>query len=323
MQVLIKHRSSQESVDLVEEILGCFGSKIVYLSAAEHDRITADTQAVTHAAFLSMGSAWHANGQYPWETPKWSTGIENVKINVALRIYSNKWHVYAGLAILNPSARSQIKQYATSVTDLFKLMISGNRPKFESRVRTAGEFVFGKHTPNKHMELLLHDEVLERYSLSTPPPPNVESPKPNSHLSLLAMVDSWYQFGIQPYDHIICSTPLFRLWLGAAEYLFRQPHLLDACIDAALGGDSAFREDDLEFTFAARAWSDTVESKQFEMYKRRFEGTQKFFEERGRLKEAVSVGNRMIKTILQRTKDLEAAAEKRAGAGEEAKPKEG
>ncbi|KAF8427896.1 hypothetical protein EV426DRAFT_699973 [Tirmania nivea] len=26
----------------------------------QHDRVTADTQAVTHAAFLSMGSAWHA-----------------------------------------------------------------------------------------------------------------------------------------------------------------------------------------------------------------------------------------------------------------------
>ncbi|KAF8436756.1 hypothetical protein BGX38DRAFT_1213462 [Terfezia claveryi] len=37
------------------------------------------------------------------------------------------------------------------------------------------------------------------------------------------MVDSWHQFGIQPYDHIICSTPLFHLWLGAAQYLFRQP----------------------------------------------------------------------------------------------------
>ncbi|KAF8451283.1 hypothetical protein BGX38DRAFT_1142202 [Terfezia claveryi] len=312
--VLIKHRSSQRSFDLVEEILTCLGSKIVYLSAAEHDRITADTQAVTHAAFLSMGSAWHANGQFPWETPRWSSGIENVKINVALRIYSNKWHVYAGLAILNPSARAQIKQYANSVTDLFKLMISGNRTEFDRRVRAAGEFVFGKNTPINHTELLLRDEVLEKYSLSTPPPPNTKS-QPNSHLSLLAMVDSWHQFGIQPYDHIICSTPLFRLWLGAAEYLFRQPHLLDACIDAAVGGDSVFKEDDLEFTFAARAWSDTVDSRQFEMYRMRFERTQKYFEERGRLQEAVSVGNRMIKTILERTKELEAAAAARAGEG--------
>jgi len=41
------------------------------------------------------------------------------------------------------------------------------------------------------------------------------------------------------------------LWLGAAEYLFRKPELLDECIDTAIE-DNTFRADDLEFTFAAR-----------------------------------------------------------------------
>lgn len=50
--VIIKHRASHKSYVMVEKILSCFGSKIVHLSASEHDRITADTQAVTHAAFL-------------------------------------------------------------------------------------------------------------------------------------------------------------------------------------------------------------------------------------------------------------------------------
>lgn len=36
----------------MESILSSFGSTYVYLSAIEHDRITADTQAATHAAFL-------------------------------------------------------------------------------------------------------------------------------------------------------------------------------------------------------------------------------------------------------------------------------
>ena len=51
-KVLIRHRASDESFRLVEKIMSCFGSKMVYLTAAKHDRITADTQAVTHAAFL-------------------------------------------------------------------------------------------------------------------------------------------------------------------------------------------------------------------------------------------------------------------------------
>lgn len=50
--VLIKHRASQESFEKVEYILSCLESKHVYLTWQQHDRITADTQAVTHAAFL-------------------------------------------------------------------------------------------------------------------------------------------------------------------------------------------------------------------------------------------------------------------------------
>lgn len=51
-QVIIQHRDQHGSFEKVEKVLACFGSKHVYLTAQAHDRITADTQAVTHAAFL-------------------------------------------------------------------------------------------------------------------------------------------------------------------------------------------------------------------------------------------------------------------------------
>lgn len=59
------------------------------------DKITANTQAVTHLAFLSMGSAWRAEGNFPWEDSTYIGGIDNVKTIMALRIYANKWHVYS------------------------------------------------------------------------------------------------------------------------------------------------------------------------------------------------------------------------------------
>ena len=284
---IIRQRGPDSAVELVARILACFKSKIVHLSAKEHDDITADTQAVTHAAFLSMGTAWRANNQFPWEIGTYVGGIENVKINVMLRIYSNKWHVYAGLAILNPSAKEQIREYAQSVTELFKLMLAGKAEELTARVKTAGNSVFGHRPPG----LLLEDEVLDRFSLG-----NAKSKAEktaNNHLSLLAIVDCWWRLGISPYEHMICSTPvsvvntavlcpgsyallltgglfsldlacgssllacaysrsqLFRLWLGATEYLFRKPALLDEVLKTAIE-DNTFRSDDLEFTFAAR-----------------------------------------------------------------------
>lgn len=172
-----------------------------------HDRITADTQAVTHAAFLSMGTAWQANQQFPWEMARYVGGIENVKINITLRIYSNKWHVYAGLAILNPAAKNQIRQYAESVTELYKLMLGGHREELRKRVKMARAAVFKPETANHN--LLLQDDILDQFSLSR----NVEGRMPNNHLSLLAIVDCWWKLGIVPYDHMICSTPV-RLFLG-------------------------------------------------------------------------------------------------------------
>lgn len=297
--VLINHKCSNETnYKFVKELISCFKSKVVELSANEHDKITADTQAVTHAAFLSMGVAWHKSKLYPWQTSKWIGGIENAKINISLRIFSNKWHVYAGLAITNPSAHKQILQYAQSVTDLFSLMLESKRDELRERIFKAKEFVFG-HLPQEH-DLLLDDSLLQQFSLSRTPPG--ESP-PNSHLSLLAIVDSWYQLGIVPYDHIICSTPLFRIFLGVSEYLFCSPGLLEKALNDSID-ENSFRNDDLEFTIAARSWSNIVSFGSFELYKREFEATQRFFSPM--LPEANALGNEMIKTIFNKVVEKEA-----------------
>ncbi|KAI1410554.1 prephenate dehydrogenase [Hypoxylon sp. FL1857] len=296
--VIIKHRASEDSLKKVETVLTCLHSQHVYLTAHEHDRITADTQAVTHAAFLSMGKAWHNMRQFPWESARYVGGIENVKINLTMRIYSQKWHVYAGLAILNPEARKQINQYAKSVTELYKLMLGGHLSELRARVLSAKEKVFGKeHEPKWADKPLLKDEVLDQFSLGEPR--TNQKPLPNNHLSLLAMVDCWSALGIVPYDHMLCSTPLFRLWLGVTEHLFRDPGRLDEALRIAVE-DNTFRSDDLEFTFAARGWAECVGLGHFETWKERFVVTQKFFEPR--FPGAIELGNAMVKAVLESTK---------------------
>jgi prephenate dehydrogenase (NADP+) len=244
-----------------------------------------------------MGKAWHANRQFPWEGGRYVGGIENVKINLMLRIYAQKWHVYAGLAILNPQARVQIAQYATSTTELFKLMLAGRAEELKERVYKARERVFGRDdSPKWARSPLLRDDLLDRFSLGG----KEASPTlPNNHLSLLAMVDCWSALGIVPYEHMICSTPLFRLWLGVTEHLFRSPARLDEALRIAVE-DNTFRSDDLEFTFAARGWAECVSLGHFDTWKERFMLTQKFFEPR--FAGAIEVGNAMIKAVLESEK---------------------
>lgn len=257
-----------------------------------------------------MGTAWCSSLSYPWEEGKYVGGIETVKVNIMLRIYANKWHVYAGLAILNPSARVQINQYSTSVTELFKLMLEGKRKELSDRLRSARKKVFGcAGQGTAPIQILLSEDMLDRFGLGRQPSDSNASPisphpsgshsngsLANSHLSLLAMVDSWAALNINPFVHLqLAATPVFRMWIGVAEYLFRSESRLDAAIDAAVN-DVWHRSDDLEFVVAARGWSQCVQFGNFELYRQRFESTADFF--RPRFAEAGKVGGEMIKAIL-------------------------
>jgi len=240
-----------------------------------------------------------------------------------LRIYANQWHVYAGLAILNPSARTQIDQYSKSVTELFKLMIAADKETLRARVYSARDTVFGEEGKERS-PIFLSEDVLDQFSLgrrrlssannesptsanpspttyTTPQSPqnanyHNNKPKENSHLSLLAMVDCWAHLGIHPFVHLdLAATPIFRLWFGVAEYLFRSPERLDAAIDAALY-DVSHRSDDLEFVVAARGWSQCVSFGSFDLYKKRFLQTGEFFE--SRFEDAAKVGSSMIQAVM-------------------------
>lgn len=286
--ILIPHRSDKASYQTMLELFTLLQTDIVEMSDFhEHDKIVADTQAVTHVGFESMGTAWKEAGFFPWENASYVGGIDNVKILTTLRIFSYKAHVYGGLAILNPYARQQVKRYAVSESELFKLMIKEEETAFRERLYRARDFVF--HESRK--PIMLNDSVMKEFSLSQ----NADHRKPNSHLSILSMVDAWYHLGVNPYDNLICQTPPFRLRLGIAEYLFKNEQLLEESIEAALY-DKTIRGDDLEFHSAVREWSAIIGYGDMEGYKKHFNEVQAFF--RGRLEEGKIQSAELIRRLM-------------------------
>ncbi|TDQ10127.1 prephenate dehydrogenase [Pedobacter metabolipauper] len=269
--VVIPYRTTDEAYKRMIDLLSSLGSDMVEMDYKEHDRIVADTQAVTHMGFESMGTAWKESGFFPWENESYIGGIDHVKIVTTLRIFSYKAHIYAGLAILNPYARLQVKQYANSESALFKMMIMEKEHEFRKRIYTARDFMFA----NKEQPMLLNGNVMKEFSPSGGPAVR----KPNSHLSLLSMADAWHTLGVNPYDNLICQTPPFKLRLGIVEYLFRNEDLLEESIEAALF-DKKIRADDLEFHSAVREWSSIIGYGDMEGYKQHFEQVKLFFGER-------------------------------------------
>lgn len=304
--VLIQHRAPDEQLRLVERVLACLESRYVYMSYEEHDTVTANTQAVTHAAFLTMGTAWSQSKDYPWESGRHPGGMETVKIYLCLRIYGAKWHVYAGLALLNPQASIQVTQYAKSATELFKMMLGGEYDAMVARVFAARRSVFGWQDDEEGggtQRLLMDQELLEQFAAiagqrAPPDDADADAPPPNSHLSLLAIVDCWHILQIDPYRHLeLAATPVFRMWIGVSQYLFSSPSRLRAACRAATQ-DSSFRSDDLEFVVAARGWSQAVQFGDFDAYRRRFELTRAFFQPR--LAEANKIGADMLALLAKK-----------------------
>ncbi len=271
--VIIPHRTSAEAYQRMSDVLSALGSELVEIPDYHvHDKIVADTQAVTHLGFESMGTAWKEAGFFPWENASYAGGIDNVKILTTLRIFGSKAHIYGGLAILNPYAASQVKQYARSESELFKLMIMEEEDEFRKRLYRARDFVFS----SDDIPVLLNDRTMGEFSLAEA----ADVPrKPNSHLSLLSMVDAWYHLGINPYQHLICQTPPFRLRLGIAEYLFQHEELLEESIETALFNKS-IRADDLEFHSAVREWTSLVVYGDMNGYKSHFDQVKFFFKDR-------------------------------------------
>ncbi|KAI9346736.1 hypothetical protein DFJ73DRAFT_796680 [Zopfochytrium polystomum] len=268
----------------VHAVVACFRSRVLELAVDQHDSITADTQAVTHVAFLSMGTAWASVGVYPWTSAVYhGSTVEEVKVMITMRIYFAKWHVYAGVSILNESARAQVQQYARSARELFELMIQEREMEFRDRVYAAAEAVFGRFKE----PLLTADTLRGRGPQTTPSsssssasdtasnPPVKTS---NSHLSILAIVDCWYQSGINPFHHLAqLGTPPFRLWLGISQHVFITPNLLEESIKTALY-DKTIRMDDLNFVLAVAQWSELISVGSFDAYRERFEAVRGFFE---------------------------------------------
>jgi len=90
---------------------------------------------------ISMGTAW-ASTEACLREQGLCVGVETAKLDLTLRKYSNAWHIYAGLAILNPSARTQI-QYAKSASELFKLMLTGGSGSLEDQVQLKERVLWG------------------------------------------------------------------------------------------------------------------------------------------------------------------------------------
>ena len=148
--------------------------------------------------------------------------------------------------------------------------MTDKKNEFRKRILSARDNVFKDHSGL----LMLDDKIMSEFSLSQ----DIEH-KPNSHLSLLSMVETWHQLGTNPYKNLVCQTPPFKLRVGMAEYLFLNEDLLEETIETATN-DISIRADELAFHTAVQEWANIVEIGNAHSYEKHFEKTKLFLKDR-------------------------------------------
>jgi prephenate dehydrogenase (NADP+) len=252
------------------------------LSAADmHDRIMADTQVITHLGFQSMGTAWMRSGIFPWENDVYKDGIDNAKAIMMLRIFHGKAHMYEALAMQNRYAQRHVKQYASSVKALFELACNNEEDRLRKRLEKARSFLDSNklRAVSKNVK-----EVLNRMTRD-----EIHN-KPNSHLSLLAMADSWRILNTDIHSDIMCSTPPFLIRRLLVGMVFEKS-IIEKSIRAAVDSNEV-KKHDKAFVNSVKDWSDAIIRKDGKAYKYLFESTKEFFNDK--LEDGMAESDRLI-----------------------------
>ncbi|ADQ16936.1 Prephenate dehydrogenase (NADP(+)) [Leadbetterella byssophila DSM 17132] len=268
---MYRHRCEEDAFEAVKQLYLSTGAMVEELeSYKHHDQMMADIQVITHVGFESLGTAFMHRKAYPWEDKSQVQGIDNIKLLLTLRIFSYKPHVYSGLAFENPFAIKDVRKFARIENELFGLMITENKNALASRVLKARDKVFGE----RKAPYMLDDKLMREYTLNPG-----SNHKPNSHLSLLTMVCTWADLGIDPYKNMVCQTPPFRLRVGLAEYLFTNPDLLEESLKTAVKNKD-YLIDDLAYHTAVHEWTNILELGDKKAYEKQFLATSNFLGDR-------------------------------------------
>ena len=200
--IIIPVRTGNGSkLEEIEGIAKLKGIGVSYInSAKEHDKIMADTQILTHFAFLSMGNAWRMLGFLPEGNKTYQNEVDRIKALFTKRILSQNPEVYAGIAIFNPEAKSHVRQYINSLDSIMESVLKEDRKNLFAKWQDIVNFL-GKD------ELKTSDKVLNKLFSQDY---NIES-QTNSYLSQFALGDSFMNLGIKPQDNIAFQSPPYKI----------------------------------------------------------------------------------------------------------------
>jgi prephenate dehydrogenase (NADP+) len=201
------------------------------MTAMEHDSITANTQVLMSTIFMSIVIAFKLQGGLP-KSPQLSNR-EHVTTQIAdlyclvFRIFTQKWHVYAGISLLNPFSESYLTHYATSVRAITAMVMERRFGELLERIKATAAVLNANGLESLRKmtraqskasatgalgETISRDATAVEMTLSRLPSILL--------VAILATGDMWVAHNIDPWEHLHCATPQYRHWLRVVSDIY-------------------------------------------------------------------------------------------------------
>lgn len=263
--VIIPVRTREDSrIKEIEGIVKSTGINVFYVdSASEHDRVMADTQVLTHFAFLSMGNAWRMLGFHPEDNVVYQNEVDRIKALFTKRILSQNPEVYAGIAIFNPEGKRHVRQYVNSLDSIMELVLKEEKGKLLEKWCSIVQFL-GKDylkTSDRSLNRLFNQEYI------------IEN-QTNSYLSQFVLGDSFMHLGIKPKDNIAFQSPPYKILSLLAHKILNGS--AEHCINNAIKNLETKRHD-YYFCKSATVLAEIVESGNYSGFIDFFRKSAEFF----------------------------------------------
>ncbi|OBA27184.1 hypothetical protein HANVADRAFT_23741 [Hanseniaspora valbyensis NRRL Y-1626] len=243
------------NLKFVDSFTDCFESNKKFLTFMQHDKITANTQGLTHCVFINMGKAWYLMGKYPWLYDNNNTNpLEVFKVNLTFRIYGNHPHIYSNLAMMNPYSINAIKVFSKNCELINDMIIKGMSEDLFHILNTAYKNVLGDvDTESDYNAYCDNDE--------------------NTHLTLLALLKTWNDCGINPIEDKALGTPIYKLLLLSVIRLFSSENLLSMAVKS-----TKYSEDDKQYVASVKNYDSMISNQDTNAFNESFKLVVQFFE---------------------------------------------
>lgn len=243
------------NLQFIDSFTDCFESNKKFLTFMQHDKITANTQGLTHCVFINMGKAWYLMGKYPWLYDNNNTNpLEVFKVNLTFRIYGNHPHIYSNLAMMNPYSINAIKVFSKNCELINDMIINGKSEDLFHMLNTAYKNVLGDVDNESDYNAYCDNDE-------------------NTHLTLLALLKTWNDCDINPIEDKALGTPIYKLLLLSVIRLFSSENLLSMAVKS-----TKYSEDDKQYVASVKNYASMISNQDTNAFNENFKQVVQFFE---------------------------------------------